>query len=387
MKSIQTLLDIALKSRASDLILKADAPPALRIDGRIASRPDLGTISYEEMHEMAMSVLYSATRDNLVRSGTAAGDDTEIGAGVAGGNADDLMRRLLDQQEIDAVFTVSGLVRVRANLFLQRGAIGAALRLIPLRPFSLDALMLPKVLKEQAMQPQGLILVTGPTGSGKSTTLAALVDHVTEHRRANIVTVEDPIEYVFEDKNSVVSQREVGADTKSFANALRAVMRQTPDVIVIGEMRDADTMRVALTAAEIGHLVISTLHTISAVGTIDRILNAFPPHERDQVRMQLAATLTCVVSQRLALRSSGTGRVPAVEVMTGSPTIKKQIEDGESLSDIYTSIKEGGHFGMNTLNQSLQALVQGRSITADEAVAATNNLTELRQMLRSSSRQ
>lgn len=384
MKSIQTLLDIALKSRASDLILKADAPPALRIDGRIASRADLGVVSYEEMHEMAMSVLYSATRDNLVRSGTAVGDDSEIGAGVASGNADDLMRRLLDQQEIDAVFTVSGLVRVRANLFLQRGAIGAALRLIPLRPYSLDALMLPKVLKEQAMQPQGLILVTGPTGSGKSTTLAALIDHVTEHRRANIVTVEDPIEYVFEDKNSVVSQREVGADTKSFANALRAVMRQSPDVIVIGEMRDADTMRVALTAAEIGHLVISTLHTISAVGTIDRILNAFPPHERDQVRMQLAATLTCVVSQRLALRASGTGRVPAVEVMTGSPTIKKQIEDGEALSDIYTSIKEGGHFGMNTLNQSFQTLVQARSITADEAFAATNNLTELRQMLRSS---
>lgn len=384
MKSIQSLLDLALKSRASDLILKADAPPALRIDGRITSRPDLGTITYEEMYEMAMSVLYSATRDNLVRSGTAAGDDTEIGAGVAGGNADELMRRLLDQQEIDAVFTVSGLVRVRANLFLQRGAIGAALRLIPLRPYSLDALMLPKVLKDQAMQPQGLILVTGPTGSGKSTTLAALVDHVTEHRRANVVTVEDPIEYVFEDKNSVVSQREVGADTKSFANALRAVMRQTPDVIVIGEMRDADTMRVALTAAEIGHLVISTLHTISAVGTIDRILNAFPLHERDQVRMQLAATLTCVVSQRLALRASGTGRVPAVEVMTGSPTIKKQIEDGEALSDIYNSIKEGGHFGMNTLNQSLQTLVQARSITADEAFAATNNLTELKQMLRSS---
>ncbi|MBC8137499.1 MAG: PilT/PilU family type 4a pilus ATPase [Fibrella sp.] len=384
MKSIHNLLDVALKSRASDLILKADAPPALRIDGRIQSRTDIGTLSFAEMHEMAMSILYSSTRDNLVRAGTAAGDDERIGAEVAGENADDLMRRLLDQQEIDAVFTVSGLVRVRANLFLQRGAIGAALRLIPLRPHSLDALMLPKVLKEQAMLPQGLIMVTGPTGSGKSTTLAALVDHVTEHRRANVVTVEDPIEYVFEDKNSVVSQREVGADTRSFATALRAVMRQTPDVIVIGEMRDADTIRVALTAAEIGHLVITTLHTISAVGTIDRILNAFPLHEREQVRLQLAATLSCVVSQRLVLRATGTGRVPAVEVMTGSPTIKKQIEDGESYSDIYNSIKEGGHFGMNTLNQSLQQLVQARGITAEEASAATNNLTELKQMLRSS---
>lgn len=387
MTSIHHLLEIALKSRASDLILKADAPPALRIDGRVQSRADLGALSFADMHELAMSVLYAATRDNLVRSGSAAGDDENLGAGVAGGNADDLMRRLLDQQEVDAVFTVAGLVRVRANLFLQRGAIGAALRIIPLRPYSIDALQLPKVLKEQAMSPQGLVLVTGPTGSGKSTTLAALVDHVTEHRRANVVTVEDPIEYVFEDKNSVVSQREVGADTRSFAAALRAVMRQTPDVIVIGEMRDADTMRVALTAAEIGHLVISTLHTISAVGTIDRILNSFPPHERDQVRLQLAATLTCVVSQRLVLRATGTGRVPAVEVMTGSPTIKKQIEDGESYGDIYNSIKEGGHYGMNTLNQSLQTLVSARAITADEAQTATGNLTELKQMLRSSGRQ
>ncbi len=384
MKSIHSLLDVALQSRASDLILKADAPPALRVDGRIVSRPDIGALSFDEMHEMAMSILYAATRDNLVRAGTAAGDDERIGAQVAGETADDLMRRLLDQHEIDAVFTVSGLVRVRANLFLQRGAIGAALRLIPLRPPSLDALMLPRVLKDQAMQPQGLIMVTGPTGSGKSSTLAALVDHVTEHRRANVVTVEDPIEYVFEDRNSVVSQREVGTDTRSFATALRAVMRQTPDVIVIGEMRDTDTMRVALTAAEIGHLVITTLHTISAVGTIDRILNAFPPHEREQVRMQLAATLTCVISQRLVLRATGTGRVPAVEVMTGSPTIKKQIEEGESYGDIYNSIKEGGHFGMNTLNQSLQQLVQGRGITAEEAFVATNNLTELKQMLRSS---
>jgi len=380
MKSIHDLLEVAMQSRASDLILKADAAPALRVDGRIQSRPDLGPISYSEMHELAMSILYSATRDALIRHGSAAVDEGEIGAA----NAEQQMQRLLTQEEVDAVFTVSGLVRVRANLFLQRGAIGASLRIIPLRPYSIEALLLPKVLKDIAVQPTGLILITGPTGSGKSTTLASLVDHIAEHRRANIITIEDPIEYVFEDKNSVISQREVGADTRSFGAALHSVMRQTPDVIVIGEMRDVDTMRVALTAAEIGHLVISTVHTMSAVGTVDRILNAFPPHERDQVRAQLANTLTGVISQRLILRASGVGRVPAVEVMTGSPTIKKQIEEGESLSDIYGSIREGSHFGMNTLNQALQQLHASRVITADEAYAATNNLPELRQMLRSS---
>ena len=380
MKSIHDLLEVAMQSRASDLILKADAAPALRVDGRIQSRPDLGPISYSEMHELAMSILYSATRDALIRHGSAAVDEGEIGAA----NAEQQMQRLLTQEEVDAVFTVSGLVRVRANLFLQRGAIGASLRIIPLRPYSIEALLLPKVLKDIAVQPTGLILITGPTGSGKSTTLASLVDHIAEHRRANIITIEDPIEYVFEDKNSVISQREVGADTRSFGAALHSVMRQTPDVIVIGEMRDVDTMRVALTAAEIGHLVISTVHTMSAVGTVDRILNAFPPHERDQVRAQLANTLTGVISQRLILRASGVGRVPAVEVMTGSPTIMKQIEEGESLSDIYGSIREGSHFGMNTLNQALQQLHASRVITADEAYAATNNLPELRQMLRSS---
>jgi twitching motility protein PilT len=380
MKSIHELLEIAMQSRASDLILKAETPPALRIDGRIQVRPELGALTPSDLHELAMSILYSATRDNLIRHGDSAGFEEREGQ-----SADDKMQQLLHQNEVDAVFTVAGLVRVRTNLFLQRGAIGAVLRIIPLRPYSIDELLLPKVLKDVALQPQGLVLVTGPTGSGKSTTLAALVDHIAEKRQANIVTIEDPIEYVFEDKNSIVNQREIGSDTKSFAAALRSVMRQTPDVIVIGEMRDVDTMRVALGAAEIGHLVISTLHTVSAVGTVDRMLNAFPPHERDQVRDQFAQTLSCVVSQRLVHRASGVGRVPAVEVMTGSPTIKKQIEEGDT-GDLYASMREGTHFGMNTLNQALQSLFQNKTITMDEALAATNNPTELRQMLRSSSR-
>ncbi len=377
MKSIHELLEIAMQARASDLILKADAPPSLRVDGRIQVRSDVGTLSPGDMHELAMSILYSATRDNLIRFGDAALEEEKT--------AEEMMQSLLDQNEVDVVFTVAGLVRVRTNLFLQRGAIGAVLRIIPLRPYSMDDLLLPKVLKDVAQLPQGLIIVTGPTGSGKSTTMAALVDYIAEQRQANIVTIEDPIEYVFEDKNSVVSQREIGSDTKSFAAALRSIMRQTPDVIVIGEMRDVDTMRVALSAAEIGHLVITTLHTVSAVGTIDRILNAFAPHERQQVRLQIAGTLSCVVSQRLAHRATGVGRVPAVEVMTTSPTIKKQLEDGDT-GELYTSIKEGSHFGMNTLKQALQALHTSKTITLDEALAVTNNPTELRQMLRSSSR-
>jgi len=352
------------------------------VDGRIQSRPDLGVIAPTEMHELAMAILYAATRDSLARHGQA-------GAGAQGreeANADERMSRLLDhQEETDAVFTVAGLVRVRANLFLQRGAIAASLRIIPLRPYTIDELLLPPALKEVALQPQGLVLVTGPTGSGKSTTLAALIDHIAHRRQANIITIEDPIEYVFEDDNSVINQREVGADTRSFSAALRSVLRQTPDVIVIGEMRDVETMRVALSAAEIGHLVISTLHTMSGIGTIDRILNAFPPHERPSVRDQLASVLSCVVSQRLVHRASALGRVPAVEVMTGSPTVKKQIADGDTASELYNSIREGAHFGMNTLNQALQALHLDRVISIDEALTVSNNVTELKQMLRSSS--
>jgi twitching motility protein PilT len=373
MRSIHELLETAMQARASDLILKAEAPPSLRVDGRVQVRPDLGTLSPGDMHDLALSILYSASRDNLIRFG-----DVE---NKEGPSAEDQMQHLLDQNEVDAVFSVAGLVRVRANLFLQRGAIGAVLRIIPLRPYSIDELLLPRVLKDMTQMEQGLIVITGPTGSGKSTTLAALVDHIAENRRANIITIEDPIEYIFPDRNSVISQREIGSDTRSFGAALRSVMRQTPDVIVIGEMRDVDTMRAALTAAEIGHLIVTTLHTTSAIATIDRIRNAFPPHERDQVRTQIANVLSCVVSQRLVHRAGGAGRVPAVEVMTGSPTVKKQIEEGDT-SELYNAIRDGAHFGMNTLNQALHGLATSRVITTDEALAVTNNPTELRQMLR-----
>jgi twitching motility protein PilT len=233
------------------------------------------------------------------------------------------------------------------------------------------------------MQPQGLIVITGPTGSGKTTTLAAIVEEINRRRPCNIFTVEEPIEYIFTDKKSVIHQREVGSDTDSFASALRSVTRQTPDVIVIGEMRDVETMDVAMTASEIGHLVITTLHTVSAPATIDRIVNSFPQHMRRQVSAQLAASLLCVTSQRLVHKASGPGRLPAVEVLTNSPTVRKEIEDGDS-GELYASIRDGQHFGMNTMNQALERLYAAKQITYDVAMLNAGNGPELKQMLRKS---
>jgi twitching motility protein PilT len=291
------------------------------------------------------------------------------------------MKELQAHKEIDVVFTVPRMVRVRANLFLQRGAVGAILRIIPLHPYNIDELKLPTVLKEMATQPQGLIVITGPTGSGKTTTMAAVIEEINRTRPCNIFTIEEPIEYVFHDKQSVVHQREVGTDTESFASALRSVTRQTPDVIAIGELRDAETMDVAMTASEIGHLVITTLHTVSAAATVDRIINSFTQHLQRQVSAQLAASLLCVTSQRLLNRTSGHGRIPAVEVLTNSPTVRKQIEDGET-GELYASIREGQHFGMNTMNQALERLYHSKQVSYDEAMLYAGNQAELKQMLR-----
>jgi twitching motility protein PilT len=373
---VHDLLELAIKERASDLLIKAGAPPALRVDGLV--RPTaLEKLTAEDTEELARSIIYTASRDYLLQfHGTGPElKDLEI--------AEERMRELTEKEEIDLVFTIPDLVRVRANLFLQRSSVASALRLIPLKPFGLEELGLPAVLKDLALLSQGLILVTGPTGSGKSTTLAAMVDGINASRSANIVTIEDPIEYVFEDKKSVVNQREVGRDTRSFSTALRSVLRQTPDVIMIGEMRDAETMSVAMLAAEMGHLVLSTLHTNSAGATIDRIVNSFPPHEKPTVRSQLANSLVGVISQRLIRKVDGTGRVVAVEVMTSSPTVRKQIEEGNA-AELYTAIREGHHFGMNTMNQSLERLYQAKLISFEDALANAGNLTELRHLLRRS---
>lgn len=374
MLSIHELLEVAIQRKASDLVIKAGAAPAIRVDGRM-HLTDLPVMSPEATRELAYEIMFSARRDTLLQYPEASDCESDLA------DADMLMRKLERQSELDMVFTIPSLARVRANLFMQRGMIGAALRIIPLHPYTIDALGLPPILKKMALEPQGLIIISGPTGSGKTTTMAAILEEINQHKHANIYTIEEPIEYIFVDKKSVIHQREVGQDTQSFATALRSVTRQTPDVIAIGELRDRETMEVAMTAAEIGHLVLTTLHTTSAASTVDRIVNSFPEHLKQQVCQQLASSLLCVTSQRLVHRATGAGRLPAVEVMTASPTVKKQLEDGDT-ADLYANIRDGGHFGMNTMNQALEKLYRAQAITAEEAIQFAGNQAELRQMLR-----
>ena len=373
MFSIHELLEVAIKNKASDLVIKAGAVPAIRVDGRMRLT-DLPIMSASITRELAFEIMFSAGRDRMLQN-----DSDSVGMEIE--DADSLMKVLEQRQELDMVFSIPGLARVRANLFLQRGTVGAALRLIPLNPYTTEVLGLPPILKKLALEPQGLIIITGPTGSGKTTTLAAMIEEINRNTYSNIFTIEEPIEYIFSDKKSVIHQREVGMDTQSFETALRSITRQTPDVIALGELRDKESMEVAMMAAEIGHLVITTLHTTSAASTIDRIVNSFPQHLKQQVCLQLSASLLCVTSQRLIKRAVGTGRLPAVEVMMSSPTVKKLLEEGNT-SDLHNAIREGSHFGMNTMNQSLEKMYLSRSITYDEAIQFAGNPTELRQMLR-----
>jgi twitching motility protein PilT len=372
MHSIHALLEVALHSKASDLVLKAGSPPAIRVDGRMQFT-NLPPLSPEVTRELAYEIMFSASRDTLLQYPNAhldLDDDPDVH-----------MKELEHKRELDMVFSILGLARVRANLFLQRGTVGAALRIIPLHPYTIDELGLPPILKKMALEPQGLIILTGPTGSGKTTTLAALIEEINRNKSANIFTIEEPIEYVLQDKKSVIHQREVGSDTENFKSALHSVTRQTPDVIAIGELRDRETMDVAMMAAEIGHLVITTLHTTSAAATIDRIVNSFPENLKKQTCQQLAASLLCVTSQRLIPRASGTGRVPAVELMTNAPRIKKALEEGDT-TELYAFIREGAHFGMNTMNQALEKLCLAKAISVEEAIQFAGNPAELRQMLR-----
>ena len=375
MKSIHDLLEVAIAQNASDLLIKAGSLPSMRVDGQLQS---IGSdpLSVEDTEDLIHSIIYSSIRDYLLQVGPNASkfSGEEL--------VDKKVQTLREMEEIDLVFTIDGLARVRANLFLQRNSVGAALRIIPLTPQTIEELNLPLILRDWASYPNGLVIITGPTGSGKSTTVAAMVEHINTARQCHIVAIEDPVEHVFQNKLSIINQREVGTDTRSFASALRAVLRQTPDVIVIGEMRDPETMRVAITAGEVGHLVITTLHTTSAIATIDRMLNSFSADERAQVATELSGSLIGISSQRLVLRASSSGRLPAVEIMTASPTVKKLIEDMNT-GELYATVREGQHFGMNTMNQALERLCQTKAITPEEALLhAGMNVMELRQMLR-----
>lgn len=374
MLTIHALLEIAIQQKASDVAVKAGASPAIRVDGKMRLTA-LPPVTPQDTRELALEILFSASRDLLLQYPDSAG------LGVDTEDADSRLKLLEARQEVDAVFTIPNLARVRANLYMQRGTIGAALRIVPIHPYTVEELALPTLLKKVALEPQGLIIITGPTGSGKTTTLAALIEEINRHKHANIFTIEEPIEYVFTDKKSVVHQREIGHDTLSFEAALRSITRQSPDVIALGELRDLETMDVAMTAAEIGHLVITTLHTTSAAATVDRIVNSFPEQLKRAVCKQLSASLLCITSQRLVQRCEGPGRIPAVEMITNSPMVRKQLEEGET-GDLYSCIREGAHFGMNTMNQALERLFLSRAITYDEAILHAGNPAELRQMLR-----
>jgi len=281
--------------------------------------------------------------------------------------------------EIDVAYSVPGLGRFRCNIFQQRGTVGLVLRVIPVKILSIRELMLPIILEKICDEQRGLILCTGTTGSGKSTTLASMIDYINAHRTEHIMTVEDPIEFLHRDKKSIVNQREVEVDTKSFSQALRSALRQDPDVILVGEMRDYETIETALTAAETGHLVLSTLHTLDATETVNRIISVFPPHQQKQIRLQLAAVLRAIVSLRLLPRADGLGRVPAVEVLVATNFIRDAIENKEKTKQIKDAIQAGtSQYGMQTFDQSIYMLYRNGLITLEEALRRASNPDEFK---------
>ncbi|MCE5198213.1 MAG: type IV pilus twitching motility protein PilT [Armatimonadota bacterium] len=349
------LKEIAAKAaevRASDIFLKVGSPPMMRLNGTVTTIEGYSVLTQNDTQDLAY--------DSMTHE--------QIG-------------RFERKHELDLAFEIGGVARFRANIYQQRGTIGMVLRIIPLEILGLEQLSMPPGIASLAEQRQGLVLVTGPTGCGKSTTLAALIDVINSTRRCNIVTVEDPIEFVHQDKMSIINQRELGIDTDSFTDALKYAVRQSPDVILIGEMRDVETMNVALAASETGHLVFSTVHTCSAAETLDRIMNMFPPHDKPMVCMRLSVSLKGVISQKLIPRVDGKGRAAAVEVMIANPTIGKLLEEGRS-SQIYQAIAEGEYWGMQTMNQCLARYYKEGIISEEEALANAGNYTELKQMLR-----
>ncbi|MFP5501869.1 MAG: type IV pilus twitching motility protein PilT, partial [Candidatus Sericytochromatia bacterium] len=284
-------------------------------------------------------------------------------------------------REVDLSLCIEGLARFRMNVYSEQGNVGAALRVIPLEPIVMDELGLPPVLKKLALERQGLVLVTGPTGSGKSTTLAAMMEFINNTKDVHIVTIEDPIEFIYSNKKSIITQRELGTDTKDFPSALKYALRQDPDVILIGEMRDQETILAAMKAAETGHLVLSTLHTTDAVQTINRILNTFPPHEREALRHELATVLRGCIAQRLIQRSDGPGRVAVHEILVNTPTISDLIQKNE-IGACYDIIGQGNMDGMQSMNMAIFQCYQDEFISLDDALSYSDNPNELQRMMR-----
>ena len=348
--NIDDLLKIAVERGASDLHLKVGNHPVLRINGLLQPLVELKRLMQEDTIAMSAAIM-----------------------------SKDQKERFKTEHEIDMAYSVQGLGRFRCNIFQQRGAVGMVLRVIPTQVKSIADLNLPLVLQKIADEKRGMILVTGTTGSGKSTTLAAVIDHINTHRVDHIITIEDPIEYLHRDKKSIVNQREIGQDTNTFSLALRSSLREDPDVILVGEMRDQETIDTALLAADTGHLVLSTLHTLDAPETINRIISIFPPHHQKQIRIQLASVLKAIVSMRLIPKADGHGRVPAVEILITTPFIQDCIVDPEKTKLIKDSVADGvSQYGMQTFDQSLYFLYQKGLITYDEALKWTTNPDEFK---------
>jgi twitching motility protein PilT len=348
--TIDDLLRIATSRGASDLHLKVGAYPMMRVSGALVPLNEDHRLSNDETQAMGAAIMSPAH-----------------------------MEKFQEAQEIDLAYNVAGLGRFRCNVFQQRGSMGVVLRVIPTKILTIDDLLLPPVLRKIADEERGLVLVTGTTGSGKSTTLAAMIDHINSSRCSHVMTVEDPIEFLHRDGRSIVNQREVAVDTRSFSQALRSALRQDPDVILVGEMRDFETIETALLAAETGHLVFSTLHTLDATETINRIIAVFPPHQQKQVRLQLAAVLRAVISQRLIPRADRAGRVPAVEVLVATGFIRDCVVDKEKTHLIQGALASGtSQYGMQTFDQSIFGLFQQGFINYAEALRWATNVDEFK---------
>ena len=343
MKTVDELLNEMVSRNASDLHIKAGSPPVVRVDGELHLL-DEPVLSPEDTKDAAASIM-----------------------------TDKQIRRFSEHNEIDFAYSAVGIGRFRVNIYRQRGSISIAMRQVATQIPSFESLKLPDIIKRLALEPRGLVLVTGTTGSGKTTTLAAMIDHINNTLRRHIVTIEDPIEVLHKDRKAVINQREIGLDTESYASALKYVLRQDPDDILIGEMRDVETVSAALTAAQTGHFVMSTLHTIDATETINRIIDFFPLHQQKQIRIMLAGTLRGIISQRLLPRADGQGRVPAVEVMVMTSRIRDFVLDPDQTSLIGQAIKEGEFYGMMTFDQALLKLYEQGMITLHDAAQVANN--------------
>jgi len=345
---IDALLYDLVGKDASDLHLKAGQPPVMRIRGTLR-RSEFPAIDAGELQDALMAML-----------------------------SDDRKHKLEDFKELDTSYFIKGLARFRVNMFWQRGKLGAVFRVIPFKIRTIDELRLPQITKSIALAPRGLVLVTGPTGSGKSTSIAAMLNYINVSKRLHIMTIEDPIEYTHEDRISIVNQRELGTDTHTFAEALKHVLRQNPDVILVGEMRDLETIQLAITAAETGHLVLSTLHTVDAPQTIDRIIDVFPPAQQAQIRTQLSVTLQAVISQTLLPKKGGEGRVAAFEVMVATPSVRTLIREAKTHL-LYLDLQTGSDVGMQTLDGSLLGLLKDGLIDYDQALAKCSNANEFQR--------